>query len=150
MKEFQNNDNHNQKEINQINDNQIKYNKKSLKNHQNPTIPKGNSEIHESGQKKIDSIQNFTLSEILKEPFRFKIMFLLYNFTQMNFTEIQKILATTSGNLMYHMKKLEAVQWVDEIVIFSPRVLKCYRITSLGEKQFDVQIKDLKTLLNSF
>ncbi|MFX0141554.1 MAG: winged helix-turn-helix domain-containing protein, partial [Candidatus Hodarchaeota archaeon] len=43
---------------------------------------------------------------------RLTIMILLFNHKKINFTELQKLLNLTSGNLNHHLKKLENANYV--------------------------------------
>ncbi len=117
-----------------------KFGNKAELNEKNFFLPQDN---------KVINIQSVKFSEMLMVPYRFKIMFLLYNYDRMNFTKMQKLLSITSGNLQYHLKKLQDANWVKEQIALSPRLLKFYSITPLGEEHFEIQIQDFKKIINS-
>ncbi len=126
-------------------DENLQKNSNEFEKEQNPKDIKKNKPKHD---KNVQNIQEFKMGEILKEEVRFKIMFLLYNYPQMNFTEIRVLLNLTAGNLMHHLKKLVDIHWIKEKLVFIPRVLKFYKITILGEENFNHKIKKLKNLLD--
>ncbi len=106
----------------------------------------------ENSEKKKDNSTNLPLfqpNDLLKVPLRFNIMFLLFNYNQMGFTELHKLLKCTPGNLDHHLKKLLAAGWIQDRVAFSPRPLKFLRITPLGQENIRSQIQQLKTLLRN-
>ncbi|MHA1520835.1 MAG: transcriptional regulator [Promethearchaeota archaeon] len=109
---------------------------------------------NESGQESLEeenqdstNLPLFQPNDLLKVPLRFNIMFLLFNYRQMGFTELRKLLKCTPGNLDHHLKKLLAAGWIEDRIGFSPRPLKFLRITSLGQENINTQIQQLKTLL---
>ncbi len=89
------------------------------------------------------------INDILKVPLRFNIMFLLYNYNHLGFTRLQTFLKSTAGNLDYHLKILKKAGWIIDKVHFSPRPLKFFFITSLGDKGFGQYISRLQDILNS-
>ncbi|MHA1611485.1 MAG: transcriptional regulator [Promethearchaeota archaeon] len=109
---------------------------------------------NESGQESLEeenqdstNLPLFQPNDLLKVPLRFNIMFLLFNYRQMGFTELRKLLKCTPGNLDHHLKKLLAAGWIEDRIGFSPRPLKFLRITSLGQENTNTQIQQLNTLL---
>ncbi len=103
----------------------------------------------EQNEADVHKIQQFEFNQILKESFRFKIMFLLYRYIKMSFPELQRTLKITSGNLTHHLKKLKEVEWVEERIALKQRTIKYYIITPLGEDKFEYQIRDLKKIIES-
>ncbi|UYP46095.1 hypothetical protein NEF87_002380 [Candidatus Lokiarchaeum ossiferum] len=91
----------------------------------------------------------FTPNELLKVPLRFNIMFLLFNYSQMGFTELKKLLKCTPGNLDHHLKKLILAGWIEDRITFSPRPLKILRITPKGQEKFSFQIQQLKKIIRN-
>ncbi len=127
--------------------------KNQIKQNKNKEISQGKRGLLDDNRsqygEKLENIQTFEFNEILKVPSRFKIMFLLYNYNEVNFTEIRKLLQITSGNCMHHLNKLCEINWVEEKVDFMPRVLKYYKIMPLGEKKFAFYINGLKKIVDS-
>ncbi len=108
-----------------------------------------NQETLEKENKDSSNLPLFQPNDLLKVPLRFNIMFLLFNYNQMGFTELHKLLKCTPGNLDHHLKKLLAAGWIQDRVAFSPRPLKFLRITPLGQENIRSQIQQLKTLLRN-
>lgn len=109
------------------------------------TIPEKSKEEQENPP----PLPLFTPNELLKVPLRFNIMFLLFNYSQMGFTELKKLLKCTPGNLDHHLKKLISAGWIENRIHFSPRPLKILRITLVGQENFSVQIQQLKKILRN-
>ena len=118
-------------------------------NHQKGT--ENESDLGSLEEKNRDStnLPLFQPNDLLKVPLRFNIMFLLFNYRQMGFTELRKLLKCTPGNLDHHLKKLLAAGWIEDRIGFSPRPLKFLRITSLGQEKINTQIQQLKNLLRN-
>jgi DNA-binding MarR family transcriptional regulator len=78
-------------------------------------------------------------------------MILLSNHKKINFTELQKLLHLTPGNLDHHLRKLEAVNYVKTYKKLSPlrRPLTMVEITPHGKKAFGEYIKNLREVLNT-
>lgn len=87
------------------------------------------------------------LSDVLKAPLRFNIMFLLYNYDSLGFTRLQKLLHSTSGNLDHHLKKLIDTKWIKDTIFFSPRPLKVFKITELGKERFGEHVKNMQKIV---
>ncbi len=80
---------------------------------------------------------------------RLTIMLLIYLHKNVGFTELQKLLQLTPGNLDHHVRKLEQAGYVKTRQIFSWRPLKVIEITNEGANTFrDYAIK-LKKLLET-
>lgn len=77
-------------------------------------------------------------------------MILLLNHNKVNFTELQKLLQLTPGNLDHHLKKLEAANYVKTYKKLSSlrRPLTMVEITAHGKKAFEEYIKNLREILN--
>ncbi|MHA1675510.1 MAG: transcriptional regulator [Promethearchaeota archaeon] len=128
-----------------------KSNQKDMEKENSHEGSENEKKLDNSMKKKKDStnLPLFQPNDLLKVPLRFNIMFLLFNYNQMGFTELHKLLKCTPGNLDHHLKKLLAAGWIEDRVAFSPRPLKFLRITPLGQENIRSQIQQLKTLLRN-
>jgi DNA-binding MarR family transcriptional regulator len=98
-------------------------------------------------------MENSTIptDELFTTSVRITIMLLLFNHKRISFTELQKLLQLTSGNLDHHIKKLESANYVKTYKKFtsSKRPLTTVEITSHGKTVFEKYIKNLKNVLNA-
>jgi DNA-binding MarR family transcriptional regulator len=85
--------------------------------------------------------------EVFSDQPRFTIMFLMYLNKAINFTELQRLLKLTPGNLDHHTKKLEKAGYVIIRKKFSWRPLNVVEITQKGAKAFRKYVSDLKQML---
>ncbi|MFX1283024.1 MAG: transcriptional regulator [Promethearchaeota archaeon] len=103
-------------------------------------------------------LQGFEMTELNKIPEEFEIfiptvrltiMILLYNHQKVTFTELQRLLNLTPGNLDHHLKKLENSNSIRMYKkIFPQRPLTVIEITETGKKSFHEYITILKGILN--
>jgi len=85
--------------------------------------------------------------EIFSAPPRLTIMLMLYLHRKAGFTEIQKLLQLTPGNLDHHIRKLKQSGYVKTRKAFSWRPLTVIEITNEGANAFrDYAIKLRKLL----
>jgi DNA-binding MarR family transcriptional regulator len=77
-------------------------------------------------------------------------MILLFNHKKINFTELQKLLRLTPGNLDHHLKKLETAKYVRTYKKLSSlrRPLTIVEITPQGKTAFEDYIASLREVLN--
>lgn len=89
--------------------------------------------------------------EIFTTSVRLTIMILLYSYKKINFTELQKLLHLTSGNLNHHLSKLEGEKYVKTYKKLSSlrKPLTMVEITPLGKNAFEEYVKNLRDVLNS-
>ncbi|MHA1590370.1 MAG: transcriptional regulator [Candidatus Njordarchaeales archaeon] len=94
------------------------------------------------------------LSRILKEnkvlgsPTRTTIMILLYFRTRMKFTEIQKLLDLTPGNLSSHLQKLKEAGYIEIVKGFANlRPATIIRITPEGIEAIRNYMRIIKRIL---
>jgi len=76
-------------------------------------------------------------------------MLLLYFHQKVGFTELQKLLELTPGNLGHHIRKLEETGFVKTRWMLSWRPLKRIEITKEGAQKFREYAIRLKELLES-
>ena len=79
---------------------------------------------------------------------RFSIMFLLYFHGKVGFTELQRLLGVTPGNLDHHLRRLVGEGYVKTSHVLDWRPLKMVEITSLGAKRFREYAIEMRNLLN--
>jgi DNA-binding MarR family transcriptional regulator len=88
--------------------------------------------------------------EIFSTSCRLTIMILLYNHRRINFTELQKLLKLTPGNMDHHVKKLENAGYIRTYKkLFLKRPLTMIEITKTGKKAFKDYIKKFQYVLDS-
>ena len=85
--------------------------------------------------------------EIFSDHPRFTIMFLIFLNKTVGFTELQRLLRLTPGNLDHHIKKLEKAGYVKIRKKISWRPLNVVEITHKGVEAFRTYTSDLKKML---
>ncbi|MFX1517806.1 MAG: transcriptional regulator [Promethearchaeota archaeon] len=85
--------------------------------------------------------------EIFTDHPRFTIMFLIFLNKTVGFTELQRLLKLTPGNLDHHIKKLEKAGYVKIRKKISWRPLNVVEITDQGVEAFRNYTSDLKQML---
>ena len=78
---------------------------------------------------------------------RFTIMLLLYLHKRAGFTELQKLLQLTPGNLDHHVRKLEEAGFVKTRHVLDWRPLKVIEISKAGAQAFRDYALNLRQLL---
>ncbi len=87
-------------------------------------------------------------NKTLGSPTRLAIMILLYLQTKMKFTELQKILNLTPGNLSSNLKKLETEGYIEIIKGFvNLRPATIIKITNEGAQELRTFMKNFKEVL---
>ena len=81
---------------------------------------------------------------------RLTIMILLLTHKKVNFTELQKLLSLTPGNLDHHLKKLERAGYIAVSKRLSSwrRPLTLIELTSSGKLSFESYLRKFRDLLN--
>ena len=81
---------------------------------------------------------------------RLTIMILLLTHQKINFTELQKLLGLTPGNLDHHLKKLEKANYIKTYKKLSPwrKPLTQIEITPAGKQSFEKYLKNFRDILN--
>jgi len=74
-------------------------------------------------------------------------MFLLYLHKRAGFTELQKLLQLTPGNLDHHVRKLEEIGYVKTRHVLDWRPLKIIEISKAGAYAFRDYAVNLRKLL---
>ncbi len=86
--------------------------------------------------------------DIARQP-RFSIMFLLYLHKSIGFTELQRVLELTPGNLDHHLKKLKKMGYVSIRKAISWRPLTIVEITEEGIAIFKKYVAALRVILQT-
>jgi DNA-binding MarR family transcriptional regulator len=94
-----------------------------------------------------EPLENFVTGGIFSAQQRFTIMLLLYLHKKAGFTEMQKLLGLTPGNLDHHVRKLEEVGYVKTRHVLDWRPLKVVEVTRLGAAAFKEYATNLRQLL---
>ena len=89
-------------------------------------------------------------NKLFAPSIRLTIMVLLLTHKKINFTELQKLLNLTPGNLDHHLKKLEKAGYVKVYKKLSHlrRPLTLIEITSTGKLSFESYLKNYRDILN--
>lgn len=93
---------------------------------------------------------NIKLDEIIHQPIRTKILALLINSGETDYTTIKKTLNLSDGHMTTHMRVLLSNEYVNmkkEFVRNKPKT--SYKITSKGKKSFREYIGTLKSIIES-
>ncbi len=94
-----------------------------------------------------DPLDFIERGDIFSAQHRFTIMFLLYLHRKAGFTELQRLLGVSPGNLDHHLKKLSEAGYVKTSFVIDWRPLKVIEITSLGAKTFREYAAKMRELL---
>ncbi len=86
--------------------------------------------------------------DIGRQP-RFSIMFLLYLHKSVGFTELQRLLELTPGNLDHHLRKLKKMSYITIRKVISWRPLTIVEITGEGIIVFKKYIETLRIVLKT-
>lgn len=98
-------------------------------------------------EKDVEPLEIFDKGGIFSAQQRFTIMFLLYLHKRAGFTELQKLLQLTPGNLDHHVRKLEEVGYVKTRHVLDWRPLKVIEISKTGAHAFRDYAIGLRKLL---
>ena len=98
-------------------------------------------------EKEVEPLEVFDIGGIFSAQQRFTIMLLLYLHKKAGFTELQKLLQLTPGNLDHHVRKLEEVGYVKTRHVLDWRPLKVIEISKAGAQAFKDYAINLRKLL---
>ena len=88
--------------------------------------------------------------KLFSPSIRLTIMILLLTHKKINFTELQKLLSLTPGNLDHHLKKLEKANYIKTYKKLSSwrKPLTQIKITPTGKQSFENYLKNFRDILN--
>jgi DNA-binding MarR family transcriptional regulator len=92
-------------------------------------------------------LEIFEKRSIFSAQQRFTIMLLLYLHKKAGFTELQRLLQLTPGNLDHHVRRLEEAGYVKTRHVLDWRPLKVIEITRAGAMAFKEYAINLRQLL---
>jgi DNA-binding MarR family transcriptional regulator len=98
-------------------------------------------------EKKDERLETLGKDTIFSAQQRFTIMFLLYLHKKAGFTELQKLLHLTPGNLDHHVRRLEEAGYVKTRHVLDWRPLKVIEISKLGSQEFRAYAVNLRKIL---
>ena len=98
-------------------------------------------------ERETEPLEIFEKGGIFSAQQRFTIMLLLYLHRKAGFTEVQKLLQLTPGNLDHHVRRLEEAGYVKTHHVLDWRPLKVIEITKLGATAFREYAINLRQLL---
>ena len=98
-------------------------------------------------EKEAEPLDILEKDRIFSAQQRFTIMLLLYLHKKAGFTEMQKLLQVTPGNLDHHVRKLEEVGYVKTRHVLDWRPLKVIEISKEGARAFRDYAINLRKLL---
>jgi predicted ArsR family transcriptional regulator len=91
------------------------------------------------------------LDQIIHQPIRTKIIALLSNSGECDYTMIKSSLNLTDGHMSTHMKVLVAEMYVEmEKTFVNNKPKTTYKLTKLGKKKFSSYIDALKSIVSQF
>jgi DNA-binding MarR family transcriptional regulator len=92
----------------------------------------------------------FPEDKLFTPSIRLTIMILLLTHKKINFTELQKLLGLTPGNLDHHLKKLETANYIKTYKKLSPwrKPLTQIEITPTGKQSFENYLRNFRDILN--
>jgi DNA-binding MarR family transcriptional regulator len=94
-----------------------------------------------------DPLDTLKQGEIFSAQHRFTIMFLLYLHRSAGFTELQRLLGVSPGNLDHHLRRLSEAGYVKTRHVLDWRPLKVVEITGLGARMFREYASEMRELL---
>jgi DNA-binding MarR family transcriptional regulator len=97
--------------------------------------------------KEVEPFKIFDKDGVFSAQQRFTIMLLLYVHKRAGFTELQKLLQLTPGNLDHHVRKLEEAGYVKTHYVLDWRPLKVIEISKAGANTFRDYAINLRKLL---
>lgn len=87
--------------------------------------------------------------DIFSISIRFSIMFLLYIHKKISFTELQKLLNLTAGNLNHHLNKLMEKGFINiKKMLFSKRPINIVFVSEKGNEEFSSYLSKFKNILD--
>jgi DNA-binding MarR family transcriptional regulator len=98
-------------------------------------------------EKELEAPEILDKDGIFSAQQRFTIMLLLYLHKRAGFTELQKLIQLTPGNLDHHVRKLEEVGYVKTRHVLDWRPLKVIEISKAGAQAFRDYAVNLRKLL---
>ncbi len=97
--------------------------------------------------RQIKQIHN-NINRIIHEPVRLAILKILTSAKEVDFNFLLTTLGLTKGNLATHINKLESADFVEVKKEFVGKIPHTsYRITKIGQREFDKYWQNLKELL---
>ncbi len=89
------------------------------------------------------------LDRVIHQPIRTRIMALLANAKEVDYTTVKKQLNLTDGHMSTHMKELLTSGYVEmEKTFVDNKPKTTYRITKEGKKRFANYVASLKNLIS--
>jgi DNA-binding MarR family transcriptional regulator len=98
-------------------------------------------------EKDVEPFEILDKGGIFSAQQRFTIMLLLYLHKRAGFTELQKLLQLTPGNLDHHIRKLEEIGYVKTRHVLDWRPLKVIEISKAGANAFKDYAINLRNIL---
>jgi DNA-binding MarR family transcriptional regulator len=92
-------------------------------------------------------LNSFDIGDIFSAQHRFTIMFLLYLYRRVGFTELQRLLGVSPGNLDHHLRRLSEAGYVKTSRVLDWRPLKVVEITSLGAEKLREYAATMREIL---
>lgn len=90
------------------------------------------------------------MDELLLSKIRLGVIAELLTVEQAAFSDLQRIMQTTNGNLGAHLTKLVAAGYVDEEKSFVDRRPQTrYHLTSRGHRAFITHVEEMQSLLKA-
>lgn len=88
------------------------------------------------------------LDRVIHQPIRTRIMALLVNTGECDYTSLKNTLGLSDGHMSTHMKELLGSEYVEmEKTFVDNKPKTTYRITKEGKKKFSAYVDTLKALI---
>lgn len=88
------------------------------------------------------------LDRVIHQPIRTRIMAMLVNIGECDYTTIKNTLQLSDGHMSTHMKELVSSEYVEmEKAFVENKPKTTYRITKLGRAKFVEYVKALKNII---
>lgn len=94
-----------------------------------------------------DPLDVLEQGDIFSAQHRFTIMFLLYLHRKVGFTELQRLLGASPGNLDHHLRRLSEAGYVKTSHVLDWRPLKMVEITALGAEKLREYAATMREIL---
>jgi predicted ArsR family transcriptional regulator len=94
-------------------------------------------------------VKDTELDKVIHQPVRTRIMAMLANVKECDYTTLKKTLGLSDGHMSTHMKELLEARYVEmEKTFVENKPKTTYRITKEGKKRFGAYVNALKELIS--
>lgn len=93
-----------------------------------------------------NNIEVLEKNDLITAPYRFNILYCLYENGPMNWTDLKNKLDMTSGNLDYHLSMLQKKGWIVKNEEYHDRMIQIIDISDFGKEEFRKYINKMSQI----